>query len=55
MNKQLNNNDSSLHLDKEYVAFVDGIKNRLKVAQLRAASAVNTDALRFYWSLGKDI
>lgn len=55
MNKQLNNNDSALHLDKEYIAFVDSIKDRLKIAQLRAASAVNTEALCFYWSLGKDI
>ena len=55
MNTELKENENSLYLDKEYVAFVASIKNRLNSARLRAASAVNTEVLRFYWSLGKDI
>lgn len=55
MNKQPQTNQDILHLDNEYVAFVNSVKNRLKTAQLRAANAVNSEVLGFYWSLGKDI
>ncbi|MEO8401047.1 MAG: PDDEXK nuclease domain-containing protein [Gammaproteobacteria bacterium] len=55
MSKQLKENKDTLHLDNEYLAFVSSIKSRLKTAQLRAASAVNTEVLGFYWGLGKDI
>lgn len=48
-------NEQTLHLDSAYVDFVNGIKSSLKTAQFRASSAVNTELLKFYWSLGKGI
>jgi len=53
MNK--NNVSTSLLLDKDYTIFLDDVKKRLKTAQLRTASAVNTHVIRFYWQLGSDI
>ena len=55
MNESLKKNEHSFLIDNEYLNFVDSIKSRLKSAQLRTASAVNTEAIKFYWSLGKDI
>lgn len=55
MSKQLKANEDSLHLDAEYVAFVESIKSRLKIAQLRAANAVSHEAIKFYWGLGHDV
>ena len=45
----------SLHLDQNYKQFLKAIKERLKTAQLRAAQAVNTELIRFYWELGSDL
>jgi len=44
-----------LHLDNDYLNFLDDIKNRLKTAQIRASLAVNKELIHFYWSLGKDL
>ncbi len=46
---------NSLKLDKDYANFLNDVKNRLRIAQLRAASAVNTQMIQFYWQLGSDI
>jgi Uncharacterized conserved protein len=46
---------SILHLDKNYLTFLDNIKNRLKAAQIRAALAVNKELIHFYWGLGTDL
>ncbi len=40
---------------KEYRAWLIDIKRRVQSAQLKAATAVNTALLEFYWSLGADI
>ncbi len=45
----------SLHIDHDYIALINAIKERLKTAQLRAASLVNTELLKVYWELGHDI
>lgn len=52
MAKQLK---STLHLDSNYIDFLNGVKGRLKNAQLRAARAVNHELVNFYWELGKDL
>lgn len=44
-----------LSSDKDYASFLDTLKSKLKTAQLRAASAVNTQLIQFYWQLGADI
>lgn len=48
-------NLTNLHLDGDYAVFLNEIKQRLKVAQLRAASVLNTHVIQFYWQLGSDI
>ena len=40
---------------KEYRDWLSDIKQRIQAAQLKAATAVNTALLEFYWSLGADI
>lgn len=40
---------------KEYRDWLIDIKRRVRSAQLKAATAVNTALLEFYWSLGADI
>jgi predicted nuclease of restriction endonuclease-like (RecB) superfamily len=39
----------------EYKAWLTEIKLRIRRAQIKAALTVNTELLRFYWSLGADI
>jgi len=52
----MNSNLSNVFLlDQDYKKFLIDVKNRLKITQLRAASAVNTHVTQFYWQLGNDI
>jgi predicted nuclease of restriction endonuclease-like (RecB) superfamily len=46
---------SDLRTDKEYKVWLAGIKLRIRSVQLKAAVTVNSELLRFYWSLGSDI
>ena len=39
----------------EYKALVEGIKDRVRTAQFRAASAANQELVLLYWSIGRDI
>jgi predicted nuclease of restriction endonuclease-like (RecB) superfamily len=55
MNKAIKIHDNSLRLDKDYVDFFSGIKERLKTAQIRAARAANSELIKFYWELGNDL
>lgn len=55
MNKQLAQNEESLRADKDYLIFLENVKNLLKNAQIRTANMVNIEVLQFYWRLGKDI
>lgn len=41
--------------DKEYLDWIADIAMRFKQSQIKAATRVNVEMLRFYWSLGKDI
>jgi len=41
--------------DKEYADWIRSISERFRRCQLKAATVVNTEMLRFYWSLGEDI
>lgn len=38
-----------------YTEFITDLKARVRAAQVRAARAVNTELLRLYWSVGRDI
>ncbi|MDE6378312.1 MAG: PDDEXK nuclease domain-containing protein [Duncaniella sp.] len=44
-----------LILDKEYKDWVAHLSSRYRTAQIKAAIAVNSEMLRFYWELGRDI
>ncbi len=55
MKNELKPHDGSLHLDQNYKHFLSGIKERLKTAQIRAALAVNSELIQFYWELGNEL
>lgn len=44
-----------LILDKDYRDWIGQLSNRYRTAQIKAAVAVNTEMLKFYWELGRDI
>ena len=44
-----------IKLDEEYAQWIESVGKRFKNMQLNAATRVNQEMLRFYWSLGKDI
>ena len=48
-------NSDSFMADKNYVKWLSNLKKRFRMAQLKAAVKVNTEMLKFYWSLGEDI
>ena len=48
-------NSDSFMADKNYVKWLSDLKKRFHIAQLKAAVKVNTEMLKFYWSLGEDI
>lgn len=41
--------------DEEYNNWLKELKNRFKKSQIKAAVKVNSELIRFYWSLGRDI
>ena len=44
-----------LILDRDYRDWIGQLSNRYRTAQIKAAVAVNTEMLKFYWELGHDI
>lgn len=46
---------ANLTTDKHYRQWLIDIKQRIRQSQLKAATAVNTALLEFYWNLGADI
>ena len=42
-------------LDNEYRNWIKELKSRYKQSQIKAAIRVNSELIRFYWELGKDI
>lgn len=55
MKKIIKKENASLHLDNNYLHFLNDIRNRLKTAQIRAALAANRELIKFYWQLGNDL
>lgn len=41
--------------NREYNLWVQGLKQKIRSAQIKAALSVNTEMLNFYWELGADI
>ncbi|MGP1383470.1 MAG: PDDEXK nuclease domain-containing protein [Thainema sp.] len=46
---------SSLFSDRNYNDFLNGLKQRIRSAQVRAALAVNQELIYLYWQIGQDI
>ena len=42
-------------LPQDYPAFLQGLKERIRQAQTRAALAVSRELLRLYWQIGRDL
>ena len=42
-------------LDQDYASWIQNLSARYKQSQIKAATHVNSEMLKFYWSLGKDI
>ena len=42
-------------LDDDYQKWIQDLKKRFKQSQIKAALHVNSELIRFYWSLGRDI
>ena len=47
--------DKLIHIDNEYRQWIADICQRFRQSQIKAAVKVNSEMLRFYWALGKDI
>ncbi|MDE7103299.1 MAG: DUF1016 domain-containing protein, partial [Bacteroidales bacterium] len=41
--------------DIDYAQWIQNLKARYRLSQIKAATQVNSEMLRFYWSLGRDI
>ena len=41
--------------DAQYSRWIQELKERYRNSQIKAATHVNKEMLRFYWSLGRDI
>lgn len=50
-----NDNIQPLITDPEYRAWVNDLSQRYHQSQIRAAIGINSEQLRFYWSVGHDI
>lgn len=46
---------SALFPDDNYAALLDGLKQRIRAAQVKAALAVNQELVLLYWQIGKEI
>ena len=51
----LNKKDLTIISDKEYIQMLEKIKQSYQDGQLKAAVSVNSEMLRFYYSLGEEI
>jgi hypothetical protein len=46
---------NALKLPTGYPEFLQELKSRIRIAQIRAAFAVNRELILLYWSVGRDI
>lgn len=44
-----------IKIDEEYAQWIQSVGKRFKNMQIKAATRVNQEMLKFYWSLGKDM
>ena len=48
-------NRDGMIADRDYINWLQDIKQRFRNAQLKAVVRVNTEMLQFYWSVGRDM
>lgn len=48
-------NQTSLFSESNYADFLDGLKQRIRTAQIKAALAVNKELVLLYWQIGREI
>ena len=41
--------------NKEYIKFLNNLKNRIRKAQYQAYRTVNKELIKLYWNIGKSI
>ena len=46
---------NGIGVEKSYAAWIADLKRRYRATQIKAAVAVNSAMLEFYWTLGRDI
>ena len=46
---------SFVNIDPEYREWIQELSTRFRQSQIKAAMKVNTELVRFYWSLGEDL
>ena len=42
-------------MEQSYTAWIADLKRRYRATQIKAAVAVNSALIEFYWNLGKDV
>lgn len=47
--------EQTVGFDKEYYDWISELSSRYRQSQIKAAVRINSEMLRFYWSVGKDI
>jgi len=45
----------NVHIDEDYVSWIEELKGRYKKAQIKSAVKVNSEQLLFNWQLGRDL
>ena len=53
--KEVNNMGNLINTDKAYKEWIYDISLRFRQSQIKASMTVNSEMLRFYWSLGHDM
>jgi predicted nuclease of restriction endonuclease-like (RecB) superfamily len=48
-------NQTSLFSDSNYADFLNGLKQRIRSAQVKASLAINQELIRLYWQIGHEI
>lgn len=51
----MSSNDSLFPEEENYFALLDGLKQRIRSAQMKAVLAVNQELIRLYWQIGQEI
>lgn len=44
-----------LNIDKTYKEWLTGISEKFRRSQIKATTSVNSEMLKFYWDLGREI